>query len=136
VPVDISDHPKRKQMRYAAAVVATIVFGLASRRIPAPGKYPGDALWALMVFFGAGILLPRLSSARLAGASFGFSCAIEFLKLNQYPVLISLRHSTLGHLVFGNVFSWQNLVAYAVGVSAGVILERLAGPWLLNAGDR
>jgi hypothetical protein len=130
--MDISDHPTRKRAWYAVAVMATIVFGLASRQVPAVGKYPGDALWALMVFFGAAILLPRLSSSRLAVVSFGFSCAIEFLKLNQHPVLVSVRHSTLGHLVFGQVFSWQNLVAYAVGISAGVVLERLAGPWLLN----
>jgi hypothetical protein len=124
MPMEISDHPTRKRIWYAVAVVATVALGLISRRVPGLGKYPGDALWALMVFFGAAILLPRLSSARLAVVSFGFSCAIECLKLNQHPVLVSVRHSTLGHLVFGQVFSWQNLAAYAVGISAGVFVER------------
>ena len=31
----------------------------------------------------------------------------------------------LGHLPPGHVFSWQNLVAYGVGVLAGVALDRL-----------
>lgn len=116
--------PIRRRWRNAVAVVLTIVAGLLSRRYPLLGKYPGDALWALMVFFAVGCLLPRLKSTHLALIAFGISCAVEFLKLNQHPTLVSIRHATLGHLVFGHVFSWQNLLAYAVGVSAGWMLEQ------------
>jgi hypothetical protein len=53
------------------AFVVAIVFGFASRRdafaIPELfGKHPGDALWATMVFFGLGALLPRASALRIA----------------------------------------------------------------------
>jgi len=46
----------RRRVAAIAAMAATIALGLASRRWPAAlpaawGKYPGDALWALMVFF-------------------------------------------------------------------------------------
>jgi hypothetical protein len=132
---DISRGPVRNRALYAAAVIGTIVAGLASRRFPLLGKYPGDALWALMVFFALGCMLPRTRSTRLAVLAFGISCAVEFAKLNQNPTLVSIRHTTLGHLVFGHVFSWQNLLAYALGISFGWALERLTR-WLSRRGRR
>jgi len=87
------------------------------------GKYPGDALWALMAFFGWGALLPRVPTLRIAQLALLTSCLIEFFKLYQAPWIVTIRHSTLGHLVFGHAFSWQNLVAYTVGVMAGMVIE-------------
>src|SRR6185503_3873937 len=54
----------RKRSWLVAAFGATIVLGLASRHYPflfptALGKYPGDALWALMVYFGWGFIFPK-----------------------------------------------------------------------------
>jgi len=60
----------------------------------------------------------------------------EALKLCPAPWLANVRHSTLGHLVFGQVFSWQNLVAYTIGVIAGLIVEWLfAGKQKSGAGS-
>lgn len=113
----------RPRFRYALAIGGTVVLGLLSRRFPLLGKYPGDALWALMIFYAAGLILPRARSGTVAALAFGFCLAIEFLKLNQTPWLVSARHSTVGHLVFGHVFSRQNLVAYAAGIFLGVVIE-------------
>src|SRR4051812_28395406 len=101
----------RRRMWYVIAFVVTIAAGLASRRFPQVlpeflGKYPGDALWSLMVFFGLGAIFKRVSSLQLGLAALGFSFGIEFLKFWQAPWLVSIRHTTLGHLVFGDVFSW------------------------------
>lgn len=121
------------------AFVATIAAGLASRRcsqvLPAfLGKYPGDALWSLMVFFGLGTIFNKVPSLQLGFGALGFSFGIEALKLCRAPWMVSVRHTTWGHLVFGHVFSWQNLVAYAVGVLVGVVLEVLFLPDLQVAG--
>ena len=56
--------------------------------------------------------------------------AAETLKLCRAPWLASLRHTTLGHLVFGVVFSWQNLIAYTLGVFVGLLFEVLVLPSL------
>ncbi len=122
---------ERNRLSAALACVLTIAAGLMSRRFPsvlpaALGKYPGDALWALMVFFGLGLVWRRSSTLRLATAALAFSFGIEALKLWTVPWLVSLRHTTLGHLVFGHAFSWQNLVAYSFGVVLGVLID-LAG---------
>lgn len=122
------------------ALVATIAAGLASRRFPQVlpgflGKYPGDVLWSLMVFFGLGVIFKRASSLQLASGALGFSFGIEVLKLWQAPWLVSIRHTALGHLVFGHVFSWQNLIAYTVGIVVGLTLEVLLVPRSRVDGD-
>jgi len=110
------------------AFASAIVLGLASRRHPSPlsdffGKYPGDALWAAMVFFGWGALRPRSSSLNVALLALATCLVVEFMKLYQAPWIVGIRHTTLGHLVFGHVFSVQNLMAYAVGVVAALGIE-------------
>jgi hypothetical protein len=123
---------RRNRARYLLLFFITIVAGLTSRRFPQVfpalvGKYPGDVLWALMVFFGMGSLFRATSSAKLGLWALGFSFGIESLKLCRASWLANVRHTTLGHLVFGHVFSWQNLVAYTIGVIAGLIIEWLLG---------
>jgi hypothetical protein len=121
--------PRRRRVALAAMLV-TLVLGLASRRWPALlpaafGKYPGDALWALMVLFGWRALRPRATTRSVALLALATSAAIELAKLWQAPWLVAFRHTTGGHLLLGHVFSWQNLVAYGVGVLAGVALDNL-----------
>ena len=118
----------RRRIAALAAMAATIALGLASRRWPAAlpalfGKYPGDALWALMVFFGWRALRPRARTRDVASLALGTSVVVECPKLWQAPWLVDFRQSTIGHLLLGHVFSWQNLVAYGVGVLAGVALD-------------
>lgn len=86
-------------------------------------KYPGDALWALLMFFGWRALSPLASARDIGGRALATSAVVELAKLWQAPWLVAFRHTTIGHLLLGHVFSWQNLVAYGVGVLAGVALE-------------
>jgi hypothetical protein len=117
----------RNRTWYSVAVVIVIVAGLASRRWPVLpdllGKYPGDALWAAMVYLGWGIVLPKASPGRIALLASVICVGVECLKLWQTPWLASLQHTTLGHLVFGHVFSWSNFPAYAAGILAAFLLE-------------
>ena len=122
----------RKRPWYVLAIICVIATGLASRRysgvFPAVlGKYPGDALWTLMVFLGWGVVFPKSSTLRVLAYALATSYLVEFLKLYQSPWAVSIRGTTLGHLVFGHVFSWQNLVAYTAGAAIGALAER----WLL-----
>ena len=119
----------RRRTWYLVAFILTIVAGLASRRfsqiLPAfVGKYPGDVLWSLMVFFGLGAIFRTASSVQLGVGALGFSFGIEVLKLCNAPWLVSVRHTRFGPLVFGSVSSWQNLVAYTIGVLVGLGIEQ------------
>jgi len=94
------------------------------------GKYPGDALWALMVFYGWAVILPPAPTSRLAGFAVLTSYAVEFSQLYQAPWINAIRATTCGHLILGSAFQWNDLMAYTVGVAIGIglqlILEKIA----------
>ena len=126
--------PREPQSRhrpvYALATVAVVALGLASRRFPGLfpaflGKYPGDALWALMVFLGLACIFPRWPTGRLAATALAISWAIELSQLYHAPFLDDIRRTTLGHLVLGSSFFWPDLVAYAAGIAVAVLAEQL-----------
>lgn len=118
----------RNRLVYGAMVLAVIALGLASRRYPglfpaALGKYPGDALWTMMVFFGLAMIAPRLSVARLALGALAISYVVEFGQLYQAPWIVAVRAHPLGHLVLGTAFGWMDLVAYTVGAVVSFMIE-------------
>ncbi len=117
-------------------MVVAILLGLASRRYPNPisdlfGKYPGDALWAAMMFFALGALRPRAGTLSIAALTLATCFVVEAMKLYQAPWIVAIRHTTLGHLVFGHVFSVRNLLAYTVGIAVVLGVDVL---WLHGVG--
>ena len=113
-----------------ALALATIALGLATRKFPGLlpaflGKYPGDALWATMVFFLWGLVLPKASIARVAALALATSWIVEFAQFIQVPWLVALRSTTIGHLILGSTFHAPDLVAYTLGVGLGASLERV-----------
>lgn len=107
-------------------MVLVIGLGLATRESHLRaffGKYPGDALWAAMLFLGLGVVMPRISSGRLAFTTLIAAYAVEFSQLIQEPWLLAIRHTRLGHLVLGSTFNCPDLVAYTVGVAAVFLIE-------------
>jgi hypothetical protein len=112
------------------AIVLVIGLGLLwrSRLLPLSSfiaKYGGDALWALVVFLGFGLLFHRLSTLRLALLSLCLAWSIELLQLYHAPWLDLIRSSRLGHLVLGSTFNTPDLAAYALGITIGAIVELL-----------
>jgi hypothetical protein len=123
------DPPRvRPRWRYAGAVAATIIAGLASRRYAAHlpwwlAKNAGDALYATMVFWGFGFLAPRAATSRVALAAVAFCFAIEATQLYHAPWIDAVRETTPGRLVLGQGFHAFDLVCYVIGVGLGVALE-------------
>lgn len=91
-------------------------------------KYGGDALWAWMVFLGFGLLFRKHSTLRTAVIAVCFAWAIEFSQLYHAPWIDHIRDTRLGALVLGSVFNWPDLLAYVVGIAAGVAGELAMRP--------
>ena len=128
-PQQMAAKPDRSRLWYAITTLVVIGLGLASRSFPGlfpqfVGKYPGDAFWALMIFFAWGVNFPSISTARLAGYALATCYFVECSQLYHAPWLDNIRSTTLGHLVLGSGFMWGDLVAYAIGVCVGVLVER------------
>jgi len=123
--------PERRRLLQLAATVVVIALGLASRAFPqfvpdSLGKYPGDALWAMMIVFGLGIFATRMRTWQLALWALLVCFAVEFSQLYQAPWIVELRSHTLGHLVLGSFFGWADLVAYTAGVAVAAIVDNAA----------
>ena len=118
----------RSRLWLSLGPLSVIGLGLASRKYPflfpaILGKYPGDALWALMVFLGWALLKPNASTFRLAAFALATSYAVEFSQLYQAPWINSIRTIPAGHLILGSTFSWFDLIAYTIGVAIGIALD-------------
>ncbi len=128
---------KRNRLWYAVAILVVILAGLASRRYPwllpeFMGKYPGDALWALMVFLSWGIVFPGISTRRIAMYALATSFVDEFSQLYQAPWIDSYRSTFLGHIILGSGFMWFDFAAYAIGILLGVLGESVLSSGILD----
>ena len=123
--------PERRRLLQVGATVAVIALGLASRAYPqflpaALGKYPGDALWAMMIVFALGAIATRMRTWQLALWSLLICFGVEFSQLLQAPWLVALRAHPLGHLVLGSHFGWVDLIAYTAGVAIAALVDAAA----------
>jgi hypothetical protein len=115
------------------ALVAVIVCGLLSRTYPyllpaCLGKYPGDALWAVMVYLGCAFIRPGAATGRLAASALAICYLDEWSQLYQAPWIKAVRATTAGHLVLGSTFSWHDMFAYTVGIAlVAAIMKLYAG---------
>lgn len=121
---------QRRRIYLAGAVILTMAAGLASRRWPgllpaALGKYPGDALWAQMVYWLVAFAIPAGSVRRVTVAALALAYLDEFSQLYQAAWINDIRATTMGHLVLGSTFAWADLLAYTIGIGLCCLVELL-----------
>ena len=121
---------RQKSLIRAALALVVIACGLSLRWYGFPlglpafvVKYGGSLLWATMVFLLVGVLLPRLSPMQIAIIAAAIAIVVEFSRLIHAPWLDAFRLTTAGALLLGRIFSLWNLVAYLIGIVAGVWLD-------------
>lgn len=124
------------------ASIVTIAIGLASRKIPwifpaFLSKYPGDALWAMMIYWLLATAWPAGSVMRISTSSLIVSGLVEFSQLYQASWINGIRATTLGHLVLGRSFGGIDLVAYAAGILIAAVTDLLLlNRWRHSRQDR
>jgi hypothetical protein len=126
----------RKRLAYSAATATVIALGLASRAWPALfpsmlGKYPGDALWGMMVFFGMRVVRPTGSIAVAVVLALSVSWLDEFSQVYQAPWINAIRSNPIGHLFLGYTFSWFDMLAYTIGIAIGALIALVMRTWFL-----
>ena len=129
---ELKRYRRRNPVIWLAMIALTAVLGISSRRFAAmlPGfiaAYAGDTLWALAAFLGIGLILPKISTWRVASLAMIFSVMIELSQLYHTPWIDSIRQTTLGGLILGFGFLWSDLACYAVGVVLGVLVDVIGG---------
>ena len=118
----------RSRPVYAGLAALTIVLGLASRRFAAYlpwwlAKNAGDALYATMMFWGIGLLAPKLATRWAALAATAICFAIEASQLYQAAWIVAVRATSLGALVLGSGFHALDLLCYVIGAALAAGIE-------------
>ncbi len=118
----------RSILKQSLLVFGTIALGMATRKLgflfpDFIAVYGGDALWALMVYWGFGLLFPKKSPWTIFMMATGFSFFIEFSQLYQADWINALRRNPFGALVLGNTFVWTDLLCYSAGTILGFGIE-------------
>ena len=94
---------RRNPVIWLAMIALAAVLGISSRRFAAmlPGfiaAYAGDTFWALAAFLGIGLILPRISTCRVASLAMMFSVMIELSQLYQVRKIRALLFHGLRRL--------------------------------------
>jgi len=123
-------HSLGGRTRYAALAVGTIVLGLAvygsgSAIPPVVRDVLGDALWAAMMTWWISAIAPGMPPRWRSLVALAVCFAVEISQLVHFPAIDAIRRTTAGHLVLGSGFEPRDFWAYAVGVLAAVLLDRV-----------
>ncbi len=121
---------KRDRLKYFFLIITVMLLGLSSRYFSyfLPGwlnQYLGDILWALMVFFMVGFIFRESPVLWVAAIALSFAFIVEISQLYHAPWIDNLRKTTIGGLILGFGFLWSDLLSYTIGVTIGVLLEKV-----------
>jgi len=106
----------KSRIQYLILTIIVITLGILSRKIGAVPTFFGDALYAVMVYFGLRMLFNNLGLEKTAILALVFCFCIEFLQLYNAEWMLEIRRTTAGHYVLGQGFLWSDLGLYSIGV--------------------
>ena len=120
----------RNRLLYAVMLIIVIILGLCSRKMinilpNLLNIYLGDSLWALMIFLAFAFIFRNMGTKIVALIGISFCYLIELSQLYHANWIDNIRITTLGGLALGYVFLWSDLLAYAIGIGIGVIIDIL-----------
>jgi hypothetical protein len=124
---NVRTSPAAIRIRYALCLAATIVLGIASRKIHLDvfvwDKSLGDVVYTTAMFFAMGLVAPRANRGALAVSAFAASFAIELFQLTGVPLAIAASPRWgFARWVLGTDFAWHDVACYAVGAVAAWLL--------------
>ena len=127
----------RRRVVYGVLLLVTIPLGLAWRMVPmglSPFffKYGGSVLWAMALYWLAAMLIPRVSSGRLAAICAAAAAALEFSRLWHPAALDAFRVTLAGRMLLGRYFAFKNIAAYWVAIGFAALVDR----WVVRRARR
>ena len=116
------------RLTYIALALATIAVGLLVHEHGAPlgptaRDALSDALWAAMIAWWVGALVPGARLAVRSGTAYAICASVEVSQRYHTPALDAIRATIVGQLVLGSGFDARDLASYAFGVAAAALLE-------------
>ena len=125
----------KKRFIYLLASIIVMIIGFCMRKYPHAqpafvAEYFPDAVWAMMIYIGVGVLFPNWRIAKKAIASLIFCYAIECSQLYKAPWIKTVRANRLGGLILGFDFVWSDIICYTCGIAFIFGVEYLILKWI------
>lgn len=83
----------------------------------------GDMLVVVLIYFGLQSWR-RFESALLARWIFYFACGVELVQAFHLVEWLGLAPGSVGGILLGNTFSWQDILMYAIGGWVAYVLDQ------------
>jgi hypothetical protein len=99
-------------------------FGYAAHLPFVVVKFGGPCLWGAMVYFLLASFSGKAEAFNIAIGAFAIALAVELIRLYHTPWLDAFRVTTAGALLIGRVFSFWNILFYAVGILSAFAIDR------------
>lgn len=120
----------KKRLQYLIITAFVMIMGLLSRKYmyifpKSIAPFIGDMLWAMMVYFGLRFLNPKLKIITTLILAIIFSFSIEISQLYQADWINNIRSTTIGGLILGHGFLFEDLISYSIGIIVGAIINKL-----------
>ncbi|MDU0365699.1 DUF2809 domain-containing protein [Microbacterium sp. KSW4-17] len=107
-----------RRLAAVLALAVVVAAGLAGHRLmpsSVASDVAGDALYAVAVYTGLVLLLPRARPLLLAAGAAAWCVAVELLQLTVLPITLAER-MPVAALVLGSGFDARDLVVYVLAV--------------------
>lgn len=119
---------KRNLRIYVPLMLLLVAIGLPTRTAPAYlphwyNTYAGDFLWAMLIFFLWCVVF-GFETRRAFLVALATTYLIEISQLFHPPWLEQLRSIKIFALILGFGFLWSDILAYALGISLGALIDR------------
>ncbi|GHD13959.1 ribosomal maturation YjgA family protein [Zhihengliuella salsuginis] len=116
----------RRRLALAGAALCVVPLGLASRFLlsGAVGDVAGGALYAVLIYLIVAFVVPAWRPLRVAAVAAGLCFAVEVFQLTPVPGNLAEVFPPIS-LVLGTTFVAADLPAYAAGVLAAALVDRL-----------
>ena len=114
---------KNNRISYFILVVITIILGILSRKIDVIPTYFGDALYAVMMYFGMRFIFVNRTTKIALLVALLCCYGIEFQQIYRADWIIQIRRTSMGHCALGQGFLWSDLGWYTIGVFAAYLFD-------------
>ncbi|MBB3156427.1 hypothetical protein FHS07_000111 [Microbacterium proteolyticum] len=127
--------PRRRPVALVALAVVVAAGLVVAKVLPssAATDIAGDALYAVAVYAGLVVLLPRAGRPILAVAATGWCVFVELLQLTGLPVALAERIPPIA-LVLGTGFDARDLLVYASAVLVAAAADAVVRSRMLRRG--
>jgi hypothetical protein len=120
----------KKYIFYLMMMLLAALFGILSRseqiNFPYSIKtFAGDTMWAFAAYFLVRLFLINKKIISVFMGAYGLSLFVELSQLLKWDILVAFRNTTIGGLLIGFGFHWEDLICYLAGCLIALVIDYL-----------